>query len=277
MLTFNALLRVAGLEPDAVRLVRHRHSPPHHRVMVQDAIRQHPRFDSYQRGQAEPGAISLLSSAEIWASFVAMPRAETLFVGLWQVNGHKRGFVQDPYRLNKRQKQDASVVFDLERMEALQEYVGRILVDWGGGERAWVQYASRRDKRILEIKRRAEEPVFPGFSSFSCSLGDLDVLPETWASPLRSTRGVYLVVHRETGAQYVGIAVGEDGFLGRWKHYADGHGGNVGLRELQHDASQYDVSILETLGSAATLDDACRLESRWKAKLGSRVHGLNRN
>jgi hypothetical protein len=53
-----------------------------------------------------------------------------------------------------------------------------------------------------------------------------------WADVLRSGRGIYLLVHRETGQQYVGSAYGVDGLLGRWKSYADGHGGNVGLKEL---------------------------------------------
>ena len=84
-------------------------------------------------------------------------------------------------------------------------------------------------------------------------------------------------MHRPSGAQYVGSATGADGFLGRWRSYADGHGGNVALRELAHRADDYEVRILETVGSSATLDDVCDLESLWKDKLGSRVQGLNRN
>jgi hypothetical protein len=80
-----------------------------------------------------------------------------------------------------------------------------------------------------------------------------------------------------TGAQYVGSATGSDGFLGRWRGYSDGHGGNVALRELGHGAEEFDVRILETVGSAATVQDVYDLESLWKEKSGSRVQGLNRN
>jgi hypothetical protein len=31
------------------------------------------------------------------------------------------------------------------------------------------------------------------------------------------------------------------------------------------------------VGSGATVEDVCDLESQWKKKLGSRVQGLNRN
>jgi hypothetical protein len=169
------------------------------------------------------------------------------------------------------------VVFDLEAMPQLSEYRGRIIVDWGGGERAWVQYANRRDKLILEVKRRAEEEVFPGFAHFTCGLQEVDALPSSWLEPLRVTRGVYLLIHRPSGAQYVGSATGGDGFLGRWRSYADGHGGNVGLKELGSGADEYEVRILETSGSAATIEEVYALEVLWKTKLGSRAKGLNRN
>jgi hypothetical protein len=105
----------------------------------------------------------------------------------------------------------------------------------------------------------------------------VDALPAAWHAPLSATRGIYLLVHRDTGAQYVGSATGADGFLGRWRTYADGHGGNVALKELGHAEDQFDVRILETVGSGASLQDVYDLESLWKVKLGSRVKGLNRN
>lgn len=39
----------------------------------------------------------------------------------------------------------------------------------------------------------------------------------------------------------------------------------------------FDVRILETVGSGATIPDVYDLESLWKEKLGCRAHGLNRN
>lgn len=64
--------------------------------------------------------------------------------------------------------------------------------------------------------------------------------------------------------------------MGRWREYfVTGHGGNVGLKS--RDPSNYQVSILETVGSAATINDLATLETRWKHKLQSREMGLNRN
>lgn len=277
MLKFNFLLQSVGIEAQGVRLLRHKHGPEYQRLVYQDAITGHPRFEQYQSGQASPQVIAMIKSSFAIASFVVGPGGHTVFVGLWRLNGTRDTYLPDPYYTTPMPARGGDVVFDLEPMQELSEYRGRIVVDWGAGQRAWVQYADRRDKTITELRRVAEEPAFPGFSRFSCGLHEVDSIPKTWQSPLLFSRGVYLLVHRENGEQYVGSATGSDGFLGRWRAYADGHGGNVGLKELAHGAEQYAVHILETVGSNASIEDVFAIESHWKDKLGSRAHGLNRN
>lgn len=276
MLNFNALLTASGVDPAKVRLVRHR-DPIYNRAIYDDAMRRNPRFEQYQSGQGNPRVIKLLQSANVLAAFVVNTRGQTVFVGLWQIHGSKDGYVQDPYRKPVLEPQGASVIFNLTRMDLLDTYAGRVIVEWGGGERAWVQYANRQDKLILELRREVAEEPFPGFSQFTCRLNEVDGLPSAWQEPLRGTRGVYLIVDRETGRQYVGSAISAEGFIGRWRHYANGHGGNVGMRELSRKAEDYEVCILETAGSALEVDEIYALETLWKKKLGSRVQGLNRN
>jgi hypothetical protein len=65
--------------------------------------------------------------------------------------------------------------------------------------------------------------------------------------------------------------------FGRWLGYADGHGGNVGMRELAGKADAYEVSVLEVIGSAATVPGRLRPRERLEHKLGTRTKGLNRN
>ena len=78
-----------------------------------------------------------------------------------------------------------------------------------------------------------------------------------------------------TDETYVGSATGTGGFWQRWMNYAaDGHGGNIGLRE--RDRSDYRVSILQVAGSTDTYDDVIAMEMLWKRKLRTR-HSLNRN
>jgi len=239
MLKFNRLLIDSGFDPSVVRLIRHRHARQFQRRLFDDALHGNPRFEQYQAGQANPTVVAQMSSAKVLAVFVAEPGGDTVFMGLWRVNGVEPGHSPDPYRLPLEPPKPGSSVFDLEKLSELSQFCGRIVVAWGGGERAWVQYANRHDKEIIEVRRRLVDPPFPGYSRFTSPLHELDSLPETWIEPLRVVRGVYLIVHRTTGVQYVGSACGADGFIGRWRGYSDGHGGNVALRELGHSADQY--------------------------------------
>ena len=100
-----------------------------------------------------------------------------------------------------------------------------------------------------------------------------------WQDRLSGCAGVYLLVHPDTGRQYVGSATGAEGFLGRWRSYAaDGHGGNEMLRPLSREGiPKYQITILEVAGSARTTEDILRREATWKEQLGARAHGLNAN
>jgi hypothetical protein len=126
------------------------------------------------------------------------------------------------------------------------------------------------------LRRSFAEDPFPGFAALAINLTEVETIPRSWLEALSSTRGIYLLTCPQTREQYVGMASGNEGFIGRWREYfATGHGGNVGLKS--RDPSNYRVSILETVGSSATTSDLLMLEARWKDKLQSREMGLNRN
>jgi hypothetical protein len=166
--------------------------------------------------------------------------------------------------------------FTIELSDQLADFGGRLLIDWGIGFRSWIQRADRQEKPIVELRKEFKEPIFPGFSSFMCLLSAVDTLPQSWLVALASTRGIYLLTCPRTKEQYVGSATGAMGFVGRWRDYAlSGHGGNIALKG--RDASDYQISILETVGSSATEAEVSGLETRWKNKLQSREMGLNRN
>jgi hypothetical protein len=132
------------------------------------------------------------------------------------------------------------------------------------------------DKQVIEINRTFQEEAFPGYTNFISNLASLPSLPAGWLSALKAAQGVYLLTCPRSREQYVGSAYGADGFWGRWQAYVEGgHGGNVGLRS--RDTSDYQISILEVAGSAATVEDILAMEGLWKDKLQSREMGLNRN
>jgi len=276
-LTFNAILQNSGIDPSSVRLLRHC-DPRVQRQVFQAAIAKDPRFDRYQAAQGDPRVIAMIKSAKHIAGFVVDEAGDSVFVGTWQVLGPSRTTYDPPF-VGMAENTKVPTVFATRRVDDLDLdlYRGRLVVDWGPGQRAWVQRAEKRDKPIIELRRQIAEPAFPGYLSFQCALSEIEALPRTWIAALRACGGVYLLVHRERANVYVGSAAGADGFFGRWRSYQDGHGGNVAMRELDGDAKDYDVSILETAGSGQDEHAILRLEERWKVKLGSRLHGLNRN
>ncbi len=167
-------------------------------------------------------------------------------------------------------------VYELTLDDRLNDLADRVIIEWGEGGRAWIQRADNQDKVVLEIRQAFREPDFPGFAKFISPLSKIEGLPAAWTSTLTASRGVYLLTCPKTREQYVGSTTGGDGFQGRWLSYVrDGHGGNVGLKS--RDPSDYQVSILEVAGSAATTQDVLDMETLWKRKLQSREMGLNKN
>jgi hypothetical protein len=212
-----------------------------------------PAFELYQSVQGFDGKPKL-ASAKYWASFLAMPNGETLFAGLYAVASGEvletqmvdpsTGTLLLPGTRNS---------YTLHLAASLTDLIGKLVIDWGSGTRAWVQYADRQNKVILELRRAFTEPSFPGFDQFIEPLSRIESLPSSWLEALRSTSGVYLLTCPRTKELYVGSASGIDGFLGRFMGYAtNNHGGNIAL--IGRDPSDFQVSILETAGSSATVE-----------------------
>ena len=275
-LFFNSLLAQAGIAPSAVRLLRHQDQRSERGRTPYELWRDdRSAFDLYQSGQSFGNRAKL--RADYWASFVATLRGETLLAGFYAsryvgVNEEERVW---PHTAGSDPVGSCDV-YELTPDERLSDLAGRLVVDWGASERAWVQRADNQDKVVLEIRDAFREPAFPGFGRFIAPLSTVEALPATWVAALSASRGVYLLTCPRTREQYVGSASGSEGLYGRWLTYArDGHGGNVGLKS--RDPSDYQVSILEVAGSSATSDEIVAMESLWKQKLQSREMGLNRN
>ncbi|MHA6298553.1 GIY-YIG nuclease family protein [Devosia sp. CAU 1758] len=276
MLEFANLLDLAGIDRSSVRLLRHqdnRHTGFHSPYTLWRDNRD--RFEAYQSTQAFADEAHL--RAPYWASFVGVPGRETLFVGMYssELIGPLPADDVHPVTGGIMQANSCNL-YSTQILPALQEYAGRLLIQWGDGYRAWIQRGDRKSKPIVELRRDLGEPPFPGFQALIMQLSEVGTIPSTWAAALASTRGIYLLTCPRTREQYIGMASGAEGFLGRWREYfASGHGGNVGLKS--REPSDYQVSILETVGSGATIADLIAAEIRWKHKLQSREMGLNRN
>jgi GIY-YIG catalytic domain-containing protein len=268
MLTFNAILREAGVDPKKTQVVRHQDNRSG-RVTPYNLWRAgNGRLETYQRIQSR----KVFDVGGLLASFVATPANDTLFVGLYSVDGIGKvppGTI-DPAT---GAEPDAGCHFyEIMPDDRLSDYAGHLVVDWGAGFRAWVQRAVSQDKKVVEIRREAKEEPFPGFPQFVWDIDQITAVPLSWQAVLKAVKGVYLLVCKETGQQYVGSAKGEESLWGRFLQYSDGHGGNVELK--RRGKKGYRVSVLEIVNSDHRIE---QVEEAWKQKLMSKQFGLNRN
>jgi GIY-YIG catalytic domain len=273
---FNTLLLEAGIPLSNVRLLRHKDKRAAKRRSPYELWRDdRQQFELYQSTQSIQNRAKL--NAPYWASFVGTLSDETMFVGIYGVT-NRRLLEHDTPRphMDGVDMAGSEDMYDLRLDQALSDMVGKLIIDWGPGDRAWIQRADQQNKPIIELRREFKEDDFPGFLTFIESLSKLDKIPKAWIATLQASKGVYLLTCPETKELYVGSATGEEGFWGRWQDYIQtGHGGNVALKS--RNPSDYQVSILEVAGTASTSDGILEMEQRWKSKLQSREMGLTRN
>jgi hypothetical protein len=105
----------------------------------------------------------------------------------------------------------------------------------------------------------------------------------SWRAALANVAGVYVIVDRKTGMQYVGSAYGGIGLWQRWTTYAKtGHGRNKELRNLLKNnrdayATNFQFSLIEVCDINASPDFIIARECHWKDVLMTREFGLNSN
>lgn len=274
MITFNDVLHAAGVDPGNVRLARH-----------QDTRARGPSIYAIWKSPGGPELVEQYQAIQkpdrfeiggLVASFVVTPppRNETLFIGLYEV------MAQAECEAGSRDPITGIDVTGLHRYEMayddrLDEYKERLVVDWGPGTRSWIQLASRQPKPVRAL-RDQQEPPFPGFARFCVDVHDVPGIYPSWQERLREVKGVYVLVDKKTGQQYVGSAKGEESLWGRLSEYArTGHGGNVELKHRKE--AQYQVGVLQVVDLSLPDHSIEEIESWWKRKLMTREHGLNRN
>lgn len=274
---FNSLLDDTGIDPADVRLLRHQ--PKVGDKFLLDVWRTDcAAFEDYQSVQLTSKRSSF--TRRYWACFIGTWDGRTVFAGLYSVGAFTplteswtdpiSGILQSQGSLDR---------YTTTRIDVLDEYEGRLYIDWGGGssgKRAWVQRAEAQNKVIAELHLDSRDQPFPGLMSLVTPLSSLAGMAPTWIERLIAAKGVYLLTCPRDGSLYVGSATAEGGFWSRWEAYrANGHGGNVAL--AGRERSDLIVSVLQVAGSADTADDIVAAEQIWKQKLQSRQLGLNRN
>lgn len=174
MLTFNHFLGIAKLDPSETRLVRHRDSR-FQRQVYDAAPKGDQSFERYQETQGNPKVIQQFRTARYIAGFVAEPLSkETIFVGVWERIGERpTAWTNSHQPAAGIQVRPSAVSFELRHLEAISEYSGRLVIDWGDGERAWVQRAERQEKPVIELRKEKSDPPFRGLLNLKRGLDEV--------------------------------------------------------------------------------------------------------
>ena len=262
-----------------IKLVRHADA----RLDVHE-LRRRGFLDDYERRQGKP----VFEGAEYILSFVGERGTRARFLRCRRVVGVSAEVPPYPDGHPYPELPLGTHWYDFAAVPGFEDLEDRVVIDWGRGALAWVQWLDEgRPKRVIEVLPAGHGGEFPGYDEVVLRFDELQRIvsqPEAnhaWHVALRAIAAVYLITDRATGDQYVGSARGADGLLGRWRSYAKsgGHGGNVHLRTLVGDrsarAADLQFSILRTLPLDAPREDVLAVESVYMRKLGTRAFGLN--
>jgi hypothetical protein len=147
---FNAILSENGLSPRDVRLLRHADTKaPKGTPYEFWRYDRDSKFVLYQEHQ-EIKYRNILN-AKYWATFVVVPpENKTVLAGLYRVQ-YVRTLNADEHKNCPVHHRDYKCdQYKLMLDEKLKGHIGRLVIEWGPGFNAWIQYANRRNKRVIE-------------------------------------------------------------------------------------------------------------------------------
>ncbi len=251
-----------------VKVLRHKES----KIDLWEWYKSGKFVRKYQNEQSR----DIFGKARHVISFIAEGNRYAKFVGVWEV-------------LSTEKKSKKKFRYKMKELPGFESLRGRLIIYWGQGTKSWAQWLHRKgNKEIAELLPVNYVMHFPDYYDVKLSYDQLVTIvnnPEPhreWQRRLVSVSGVYLILDKKTGEQYIGSAYGKGGIWGRWSTYAKNpSGGNKRLKTLlkKHPKryNHFQFSIIRVLEHSSTKEDVINQESIVKEKLGSRAFGLNGN
>jgi len=269
VLTLNAVLRSAGIDPADAQAIRHAFVREHEDTGLPGihADSSDDEILAYTSQQSAKPRIFPVNPPPIWVVFI---REGGDRARLWSVL-ENRGEVSNDGALR---------TFDLVDSGHLADLRNRLVIGWRS-PRTWrLNGQTAAGYPVMEIADAQPVP-FPGFDRLVLDRAQLlAVMREhryaAWRTALSSVVGIYLITDTCDGRQYVGKADGTESIRQRWSAYAaNGHGGNVELRGIEPTTFRYSIlRVFDPATPTRVIDEA---ERHFKLALDTRKHGLNRN
>ncbi|WP_026568374.1 GIY-YIG nuclease family protein [Bacillus sp. UNC41MFS5] len=278
------LLKDCGLDiTKKIKIVRHKDG----RGVDIQQLHQSGQLALYQSYQE----LDVFRKCDYIVSLIGLDNTKALLVGVYEVKSSNKvkGFpegIDVPYR--GVAKTNCKYHYDLVPMPRFENLIDRVIVEWGDLAIVWHQWLHTGDKEVVQVLPKGHVEEFPGYLEFVLDYSQLTKLYEypdsnqVWKRMLSTVAGIYLIVDKKTGMQYIGSASGKEGIYGRWKDYAKtGHGGNKTLLALLEGNPRYvhnfQYTILHTLAKTLTKNEVLQFEKKYKEKLGTKANGLNLN
>lgn len=223
-----------------------------------------------------------------WITFVSDKGTTAKLEGLYKVNGRKvanKKYMKKGFPHPTKYTNDYEY-FDLERLDYLKDYEGRLIIDWGKSNQKWNQKATT-DKDIVAIQAN-QNSRFKGYDQVLltyeelCEIVNDPITYDNWHTALSLIYAIYVITDTTNGKQYVGSAYGRDGLLGRWSYYAlSKHGNNKRMKQILAESpdryNEFHFSILQVIPRTTPEDQIIELENLYKKKLMTKEFGMNDN
>lgn len=287
-LTISKILELAELDTTKrIKLVRHRAADstqtidgkhvvgtPYDWYMEDD---EHAKFIAYQSEQKK----DRFKGVDYIVSFIGEEGTTARLVGVYEVLGYDEERAQ--------RVATGKCYYKMKKITGyIDEFNERVIIDWGKATISWHQWLRNHDKVVVAIERNGMDWDCPSYEQIKLSYMRLSRIIrnniDSWRYKLTACNCIYVISDNKTGKLYVGSTYSKkNGIWGRWKKYADtGHGDNAELEKLLQEDPNYAKdnftwSILQTLPLGISENEAVRIETLWKNKLGREACKLNKN
>lgn len=146
---FNEILSDAGLKLSDVRLVRHKDNRALKGRTPYDLwCNNRSEFEEYQSRQRISNRQKF--NAPFWAVFIVNTNKETIFAGLYSAS--YAGLIEHDLpklHMNGIDKAGSCDTYNLELLEYLNVFIGKLIIEWGPASIAWIQHAERQNKLVI--------------------------------------------------------------------------------------------------------------------------------
>ncbi|HQE59785.1 MAG TPA: GIY-YIG nuclease family protein [Spirochaetota bacterium] len=174
---------------------------------------------------------------------------------------------------------------NMRKIDFLSEYNNRLFINWTNPSANYGRWVNDDKYEIHSIKPSKDNSIgsvpvlshqiridYPKLQK----LFEYQIDNEDWKNYLSQRSGIYLILDKQTGEQYIGSASGQQGIWQRWKDYAEtGDGGNELLKNKNY--SNFQFCILWATLNSTDKEIIKNAEIEYKNNLGTKVFGLNDN